>query len=302
MRLLLTYYLRTDRIKTSLLAISSVAVFLTAFAACNTTPAASVSTSASAISASSPDATTTSVEAIVNATPTPTVPLTPSPTPTPVPEYVEPSIEKETWYNGFVDPRSVRATVVTNPDDIDCLVNKYYTLPSSYVPSDLTAVPHSKSQELRKAAADAYITMYNACKDATGQGLYLVSGYRSFNMQAGLFRRSVNNRGIKFAVKRNAYQGRSEHQLGLALDLCPEGETVYTDGFGSTNVGKWVNQNCHLYGFVRRYQKSYISETGYDNEAWHYRYVGVELATYLHENDMSLEAYFGKCQILPGDE
>ena len=296
MRLLLTDYFRTDRIKLSILVISSVAVFATAFAACSKAPEASVTTT------STPDTTASATEVTEAPTPSPTGPLTPSPTPTPVPEYVEPAQEPVTWYNGFVDPRTVRATVVTNPDDVTCLVNKYYTLTSSYVPSDLTAVTHSKSQELRKVAADAYIALYNACKEATGQGLYLVSGYRSFNMQAGLFRRSMNNRGIKFAVKRNAYQGRSEHQLGLALDLCPEGETVYTDGFGSTTVGKWVNQNCHLYGFIRRYQKSYISETGYDNEAWHYRYVGVELATYLYENDMSLEAYYGKCQILPGDE
>ena len=236
------------------------------------------------------------------ATSTPTPTPAPTTTPTPVPKYVEPVMEPVTWYNGFVDPRTVRATVVSNPEDIAALVNKYYTLTSDYVPPDLVDVQHSKAQQLRQEAADAYASMYSACKESTGQGLYLVSGYRSFGTQKVLFVRSMNKRGIKFAVKRNAYQGRSEHQLGLALDLCPEGEYEYSDDFGSTTVGKWVNENCHKFGFVRRYQKAYMSETGYDNEAWHYRYVGVELATYLHENDMSLEAYYGKCQVLPGDE
>ena len=231
-------------------------------------------------------------------TPTPT----PSPSPTPVPQYVEPEMEPVTWYNGFVDPRTVRATVVSNPEDITALVNKYYTLTSEYTPPDLVDVPHSKYQQLRKEAADAYEAMYSACKESTGTGLYLVSGYRTYGTQKILFVRSMNNRGIRFAVKRNAYQGRSEHQLGLALDLCPEGEYEYTDNFGSTTVGKWVNENCYKYGFIRRYQTAYMDETGYDNEAWHYRYVGVELATYLYENDMSLEAYYGKCQVMPGDE
>jgi len=234
--------------------------------------------------------------------PTPTPSPTPIPSPTPMPEYVEPRIAEPAWYNGFVDPRSVRATVVEDPDDITALVNKYYTLTSDYVPSDLVDVPHSKSQLLRQVAADAYQAMYEACVEATGQGIYLVSGYRSYQIQTGLFQRAVNNRGLKFAVKRNAYQGRSEHQLGLALDLCPAGQTVYSDDFGSTTVGQWVDQNCYRYGFIRRYQTDYINETGYDNEAWHYRYVGEELAAYLYENNMSLEAYYGRCQVLPDDE
>ncbi|SCW53533.1 D-alanyl-D-alanine carboxypeptidase [Ruminococcaceae bacterium YRB3002] len=235
-------------------------------------------------------------------TPSPTVSPTPTPSPTPVPNYVEPKNSTPKWYNGFVDPRTVRATVVEDPESVDTLVNKYYTLESDYVPSDLVNVSHSKSQQLRSAAAEAYLAMYDACKEATGKGLYLVSGYRSYQIQAGLFTRAINNRGLAFAVKRNAYQGRSEHQLGLALDLCPEGQTVYTDDFGSTTVGKWVNENCYRYGFIRRYQADYINETGYDNEAWHYRYVGEELATYLYENNMSLEAYWGRCQVMPGDE
>ena len=253
-------------------------------------------------------AVTETVETSVISTPTPTLSPTPtpsptpSPSPTPVPEYVEPKITPAAWYNGFVDPRSVRATVVSDPDDITVLVNKYYTLTADYEPSDLVAVPHSKSQQLREVAANAYQAMYDACREATGKGLYLVSGYRSYSIQTGLFQRAINNRGLRFAVKRNAYQGRSEHQLGLALDLCPEGQTVYTDDFGSTEVGQWVNQNCYRFGFVRRYQGDYINETGYDDEAWHYRYVGEELAAYLYENNMSLEAYYGRCQVLPGDE
>ena len=233
--------------------------------------------------------------------PTPTPSPSPTPVPTPVPEYVEPQFE-ETWYNGFVDARSVRAEIVSDPTDITVLVNKYYALPSDYVPPDLVDAPHSMNQQIRAEACDAWNDMYDACLEATGQGLFLVSGYRDYNLQQYLFDRSTNLRGITFSVRKNAVPGRSEHQLGLALDITPEGQYEILDEFGETTTGQWVNEHCYEYGFIRRFQQQYIYETGYDIEAWHYRYVGVELATYLYENDMSLEAYYGRLQVLPWDE
>ena len=250
---------------------------------------------------------TSATQAAPTATPTPTPEPSPTPTPTPtpvptpVPEYVEPQFS-ETWYNGFVDARSVRATIVEDPNDVAVLVNKYYALPEDYVPDDLVTAPHSMNQQLRQEACDAWEAMYDACLDATGQGLCLVSGYRDYYTQQYLFDRSTNLRGIEFSVRKNAVPGRSEHQLGLALDITPAGYSEILDEFGETTTGQWVNEHCYEYGFVRRYQEQYKYETGYDIEAWHYRYVGVDVATYLYENDMSLEAYYGLEQVLPWDE
>ena len=189
------------------------------------------------------------------------------------------SRRRGTTYNGFVDARSVRAQIVDNPEDIAVLVNKYYALPLDYVPPDLVDAPHSMNQQIRAEACDAWLAMYDACVEATGQGLFLVSGYRDANIQQYLFDRSTNLRGITFSVRKNAVPGRSEHQLGLALDITPEGQYEILDEFGETTTGMWVNEHCHEFGFV-----------------------GVELATYLHENDMSLEAYYGLEQVLPWDE
>ena len=123
-------------------------------------------------SCAKPAAVETVVETTVAATPTPTPSPTPTPTPsptplptpvpTPVPEYVEPQFE-ETWYNGFVDARSVRAQIVDNPEDIAVLVNKYYALPLDYVPPDLVDAPHSMNQQIRAEACDAWLAMYDAC-------------------------------------------------------------------------------------------------------------------------------------------
>ena len=40
--------------------------------------------------------------------------------------------------------------------------------------------------------------------------------------------------------------------------------------------------------------------TGYIYEPWHYRYVGVEAATYIYEHDLTFEEYY--CYYVIGDE
>ncbi|MBO7450515.1 MAG: M15 family metallopeptidase [Clostridiales bacterium] len=231
----------------------------------------------------------------------PTAVPTPTRVPTPEPSYIEPLYE-ETWYNGFVDPYSVRAQIIDNPDDLLALVNKYYAIPEDYVPSDLVDAPHSYDQKLRKEANDAWEKMYDDCLSETGHGLLLVSGWRDLGTQQFLFDRSKNKNGFAFACQKNALPQRSEHHLGLALDLTPDYWDNIYDNFPKTEVGQWVNEHCYEYGFILRYQSQYTDETGYGTETWHYRYVGVEVATYLYENDISLEAYLGKAQVLPDDE
>ena len=129
-----------------------------------------------------------------------------------------------------------------------------------------------------------------------------MSGWRDNVTQEFLFNRSKNKNGYDFACKKNAIPGRSEHQLGLAIDITNDYMTNIYDDFDKSEAGIWVNEHCYEYGFIIRYKEQYSDETGYGKETWHYRYVGVEVATYLFENDMSLEAYLGKTQVLPGDE
>ena len=51
-------------------------------------------------------------------------------------------------------------------------------------------------------------------------------------------------------------------------------------------------ENGHKYGFIHRYQESKESITGIKSEAWHFRYVGVEAATYIYEHKLCLEEYY----------
>ena len=231
-------------------------------------------------------------------TPTPTPPPLPTPTPTPTPEYVEPLFEEPVWYNGYVDPRSVRAEIVQNPEDITVLINKYFSMPSDYVP-ELVSAKSSAGQQLRPEAADAWDAMCAACKAGCGESLYLISGYRSWADQTYSFRHAIERRGIEKVCEKNAYQGRSEHCLGLALDINIAGDPEIRDEFAESAAGRWVNEHGHEYGFIQRYPREKGSITGYGYEAWHYRYVGVELATELYESGQTLEEYYGQAQLMP---
>lgn len=47
--------------------------------------------------------------------------------------------------------------------------------------------------------------------------------------------------------------------------------------------------NAHKYGFILRYPKGKENITGFKYEPWHYRYIGIDLATYLYEANLTLK-------------
>ena len=188
----------------------------------------------------------------------------------------------------------------TNPISLTVLVNKLHSVPSDYVPSDLVepAILFSFSykdpkRQLRQVAAHALEDMFRA---ASWDGIELVgvSGYRSYNYQNVLYRNQIQEIGEEAANMLSAPPGKSEHQTGLAMDIsCPELKGELTDCFAESTPGIWVAENCDRFGFIIRYPMNKVNITGYAYEPWHIRYVGVELATYLKENNMCLEEYYG---------
>jgi D-alanyl-D-alanine carboxypeptidase len=52
----------------------------------------------------------------------------------------------------------------------------------------------------------------------------------------------------------------------------------------------WLVKNSHLYGWHNTYQK-WVAIDGYEIEPWHWRYLWVEFATYLYENNMTIAEY-----------
>ena len=125
-----------------------------------------------------------------------------------------------------------------------------------------------------------------------GYELQLTGGYRSFEDQQEMYDRFVRDFGTQVAAERVALPGRSEHQTGLAVDV---GEVGLPDDeeFGETASSAWVRDNAHRFGFIVRYPPDKADITGYANEPWHLRYVGLDLATELHASGLTMEEHFG---------
>ena len=51
-------------------------------------------------------------------------------------------------------------------------------------------------------------------------------------------------------------------------------------------------EHAHEYGFIMRYPKGTEYITGYKYEAWHYRYVGEELAKKVYESGLTYDEYY----------
>ena len=75
--------------------------------------------------------------------------------------------------------------------------------------------------------------------------------------------------------------GTSEHQLGIAVDISGAVYAIYP----------WLQENSWKYGFIMRYPPDKTAITGISGEEWHYRYVGVDAATEMHERNLCLEEY-----------
>lgn len=154
------------------------------------------------------------------------------------------------------------------------IVNKKYKLPSSFGGTD-------------EVAAAALKKLQDAAK-SEGLSMPLVSGYRSYETQKRIYNNYVSLWGQEHTDTTSARPGHSEHQTGLAFDV-----GKLTSSYGETKEGIWLKNNCHKYGFIIRYLKGKENITGYSYEPWHIRYVGVDAATYIMENNLTLEEYLG---------
>lgn len=176
------------------------------------------------------------------------------------------------------------------------LVNKENSLSVDYKPTDLIKpdilfLKGSSNRLVRKEVGKALEDMFDDAYKQEGIVLLGVSGYRSYDYQSKLYSNSVRRNGKKYANKYVAKAGKSEHQLGLAIDVVSDEYTVLNDGFRNTDAYKWLVKNMHKYGFILRYPKGKEDVTGYNYESWHLRYVGVKAAKDIKEKGMVLEEY-----------
>jgi len=178
------------------------------------------------------------------------------------------------------------------------VVNKKYSLPIDYKPSDLVVPNVSFSYSgvleqsyMRAPAAKQMEKMFAAAKKE-GVTLNAVSGFRSGARQKVLYNNYVARDGKAAADQYSARPGHSEHQTGLTFDIsAPSVGNGLTAALGDTKEGKWIANNAAKFGFIVRYDRGFQSRTGYTYEPWHIRYVGVDVATQIKNNGQTLEEY-----------
>ena len=126
---------------------------------------------------------------------------------------------------------------------------------------------------------------------AEGLSVFLSSGYRGYEEQQYLFNRKVEQYGEEQAATIVSRPGTSEHQTGLAYDITDEYYELKNESLENTALYQWMSRHCQEYGFIVRYPKDKEEITGIIYEPWHFRYVGVEAATYMVEHNLCLEEF-----------
>ena len=191
------------------------------------------------------------------------------------------------YYNGV--------SVIREPDDLLVLCNKNYQLPSGFVPQDLRGVGGT-SHKMAAEAAEAFEAMQKAIKEELSLPLVVLSGYRDYAYQKGLYARYAKADGADVADTYSARAGHSEHQTGLAIDFLHKlpGGSLRGAGFQNTAQYAWLQSHAHRYGFILRYPEGYEPITGYRFEPWHWRYIGAEDAARMAEEGFAtFEEYIG---------
>ena len=171
------------------------------------------------------------------------------------------------------------------------LVNKYNKLSSDFIPSDLISFPEQyckgECEMGNSVMVSAFGQMATALYNEQGLNIYANSAYRSYSEQEEVYNRYLKLNGKNYVLNYVSLPGFSEHQTGLGVDI----KAGSSNTFSGTKESKWLKENAYKYGFILRYEADKQDITGYKSEEWHYRYVGVDVAKYIYENDITLEEY-----------
>lgn len=162
--------------------------------------------------------------------------------------------------------------------------SKVYFLNENYAPDRVVSVDSSylyndkKSETIHAQVWPFLQDMLRAAQHDDVE-LYVYSAYRSFTTQGALKGTYTVTYGAGTANTFSADQGYSEHQLGTTVDLITTGLNGQLEGFEKTEAYTWLLDNAYKYGFILSYPKN---NGYYVFEPWHWRFVGVKLATKLH--------------------
>ncbi len=171
------------------------------------------------------------------------------------------------------------------------IVNRNNLLDRTYIPDDLVDTKSSyRNGIMVSSIVSRMFTLMKLEAIKNGYDIDIMSGYRTYQYQNIIYNNLIKDKGLNYAFRHIAPPGASEHQLGLAIDICINRcDKCYTE-YDIINFDeiKWLHRNAHRYGFILRYPNDKEEITGYKYEPWHFRYVG-NMASYMYFNNLVLE-------------
>lgn len=170
---------------------------------------------------------------------------------------------------------------------VDMLVNKNFSVSKDFEPKDL--VDAGNGFYLNKETYEAFTEMQSAAR-SEGLEIEINSAYRSVSEQEAVMDNQCRTYGDDYCKSHVATPGFSEHHTGLALDIKSKHSAV----FEHSKEFNWVVEHAADYGFILRYPKDKENITRYGYEAWHFRYLGKDLAKKVADSGLSYEEYYVK--------
>ena len=216
---------------------------------------------------------------------------------------LETSVNVEELYN-TTKPEEADINEEENKKDVDSnisdwellLVNKNHKIPEGY------SVELEEVEKTHKVDKRITESLNQMLSDARKEDLspIICSSYRTNAKQQKLYNNKVtqykkwgysSEEAKELASYWVAIPGTGEHETGLAVDIVSKEYQILDEKQEQTDVQKWLIENSYKYGFILRYPTNKKDITMINYEPWHYRYVGIDNATYMKEQDMCLEEY-----------
>jgi len=196
--------------------------------------------------------------------------------------YVNINLDKEFYTN---------IKIIKNPDELLVLVNKYNQLPSTYESKSLVKInpiyTYGKEKYIRKEALASFNKLIDDAKE-NNIFIYTQSSYRSFETQENIYNYYLQTDSKEIVDTYSARPGHSEHQTGLSVDLYNADYALIRK---NTKEHLWYKDILHEYGFIIRYPENKTKITGFKFEPWHIRYVGINIATYIYNHNITFDEY-----------
>ena len=187
------------------------------------------------------------------------------------------------------------------------MVRENSLLSSAYKP-DIAKISRTRYMMYSTEYMDELDAFLDAIEDA-GFEYFIGAAFREYSFQTHLFNSKASQIAYEMGLSADyldpkyqeavekaktivMYPGSSEHQLGVAIDIFDQTRSRLVYSEMNQELFAWLDEHCAEYGFIKRYPTRKLLLTGWD-EPWHYRYVGKEVATFIMENGLCYEEFYG---------